>query len=52
MNSVRIGFDRGRLYWICKVGFRVERVGTTYCTGWVDRDRLPLITVPYEILEG
>jgi hypothetical protein len=38
------------LYWITKVGFMAERIGTTYCTGWVPTDRLGMITVPYDII--
>lgn len=40
-------FKRADLFEVTKVGFIVSRVGEVSCEGWVQKDRLSMLTVPY-----
>lgn len=48
-NYTRIQFARPDLFDVCCVGLVAQRIGTDQCTGWVLTDRLPQLTVPYQI---
>lgn len=40
-------FKRADLAEVTKVGFIAVRVGEVSCEGWVQKDRLQMLTMPY-----